>query len=224
MVDNIANSQDNVLTTVALTLEQVLNLFSQEYSGLKFVYDEQLSYETAVAKFRADNNMSGSVSLSYPLLAFRRSVLRYVENKAPGRRMSGQLIKQRVDMNHTNILRSVHGEYDLEFMFITDNVLVLENFEISYLSEEGISANKSLELTLPEEFGSAKLQYFLEYHPLESKEFNDATNFFKIVGGSIVVRGFYLVFRGESTHIKSINARIRDLMNTGIVYGDLQIT
>lgn len=221
---NAGPGQDVVISTVALVMESFIDLVKSEVSGVKVVYDENLSYESAVEKFRANNETTGEDTSFYPMFAFRRSVLRHAEVAGPGKRA----LSSRALMNLTakgqnegsNVYRILHGEFDIDFLFITKSVRAMEEFEILYLGEEGISSKKEIEVPL-EEIGGP-LRYFATYLDLEDKQFESDQNYFKLIQGRVTVRGFYPVLRGTSKHILSIEARIRDFLTE--VYANINIT
>lgn len=226
MPDNLPESEEQVITTVGLTLADLIDKFKVEQSDIQVVYDDKLTYETAVAKFRADNNLNETEEIPFPLFAFRRSVVRHVDDKAPGRRMGRMLVRQTIDgsVGQANVLRSVHGAFDIQWLYITPEIQKLEQFEIAYLAEEGLSADKELRVTLPPEFQSVELPYYVEYGILEEKQFETEGNFFKFLSGSAVIRGHYLVLRAQKSLITEINARIKDLMGPSIIYSNIQLT
>ncbi len=222
---NLPPGADGVSTTVALTLESFIAAIKSEMTDVKIVYDEKFSYETALEIFRANNSSTGTLTDAYPLFAFRRSVLRYVEPAGPGRRATSMMAKR--DMTgqnypgESNIYKMVHGEIDVNFMYITKSVFDLEKFEILYLSEEGISSYKELEVNLESELGLS-LPYFCSYEPLEDKFFESENMYYKMIQGTVKIRGFYPVFRTRTKHIEEITLRVNDFL--GAVYYNTQIT
>jgi hypothetical protein len=220
---NLPNGFDEVTSTVVLVLESMINSFKNEIPGINTVYDEKLSYESAVENFRGNKNLEKENSPMYPLFAFKRSVLRYVEPGGPGRRANS--IFARKDMktndNTSNVYRLFHGEFDVNFLFVTKEIRHLELFEIMYMSEEGISSYKELEVDLTAEIGE-KFLYFADYQPLEDKLFESDNVSYKMLQGTIKIKGFYPVLRGNVKHIKEINLRIEDFL--GGVYGTHQST
>jgi hypothetical protein len=219
---------DEVTSSPALVLESFLTKLREEIPELKYVYDEKLSYETSVKAFRAQNNMNktdqrdgNDKSDYYPMFAFNRSVLRYPEQTSgPGKRLSAAN-KVRQDVKDTKdrsveIYRIVQAEFDLRFLWITKSIKDLERFEILYLSEEGISSYKEVEVDL----GSDKLEkfkYFFEYGPLEDKLFEYEGNYYKTLSSTIKVRGMYPVLRGEAKIIREINMKILDAQSAILV-------
>ena len=215
---------DEVTTTVMLTLKSMVEAFKNEIPGLKVAYDEKLSYESAVASLRANNNLEGTNSDLYPLFAFRRSVLRYVDPAGPGKRANSIYAKR--DMTNlnkpytSNVYRILHGEFDVNFLYITKDIRALELFEILYMSEEGISNYRELVVDLTDVLGG-KFNYYAEYLPLEDKMFELDSVWYKMIQGTVKIKGFYPVFKGESAQILQINAKIASFL--GEVYWTKQL-
>lgn len=215
---------DTVISTVALSLASFINEVKLEVPEIKLVYDEKLSFETAIEKFRADNELADDKKEeAYPLFAFNRSVLRKSPRGAGGR-ASGILARRNVDLlqkpKHSDIFRLVWGEYDVNFLYITKSIRKLELFEILYLAEAGISSRKDLKVNLEAELGET-FSYYAEYMALTDKVFETDNVVYKMVQGQAVVSGFYPVLHATSKHILQINAKIKDVM--GGDYESIQI-
>lgn len=220
----IPGSTKDVVTTVGLTLAKLMVAYKEEMPEMQYVYDEKLTYETALAKFRSDNNLEANSEIATPLLAFKRSVLRHVKENSPGRRMGRRLVAQQKDSTQSNEFRSVHGEYDIEFLLITPKMVELEQFEIAFLGEEGISGIKQVDVELPAEFGGGTLPYYIEYEELADKLFETEGNYYKTLSGIARLRGHFLVFRGEASHILEINGILKDKCFPDVIYSQIQCT
>lgn len=221
---NSAPGLDEVVGTAVLVLDAFIKSVKNEIPEVKVVYDEKLSYDTAVEVFRAGNSTTGENTAMYPLFAFRRTVLRIAETASPGRRMSGVQVRRDLDelgqAGASELYKVLHGEFDIEFLFITKSAKQLERFEVLYLCEEGISANKEIEVPLPEM--DASLLYFATYPELDDKQFESDSIYYKMIQGKVTVRGFYPVLRGQSKRIKQISLRIQDFLKQ--VYVEKTIT
>jgi len=216
----MSQSGESPVTTIALSIKHVLDKFRESLPQLKFVYDETLTYETAVAKFRRDNNLSNTSSLPFPLLAIRRSVLRF-----PQEGMSRRSVTHRGSqvVGDTAITyKFIFAEFDLEFLFLHNQTFETEVFEINYLSELGISSGHEIEIEIPE-IGVWK--NFCHFTELQNKEFNDISNFFQSVAGSVIIKGTFLILDARhagASVIKEINTSIKDL-NTQVLYTEFKI-
>jgi len=223
MVD-IPNSLQDVVNTTGMVLYEFLTKIKNEDETLNHVYDEQLSYETAVKKYRNDNELAEEDNVPFPLFAFKRSVMKHAEEVAPSRRMGRRFVIER-DVDDAKILRSVHGQIDIDFLYIHPDETWLERFEIAYLAEEGISAHKEITLQLSEDFQEPRtLPYYVKWGVLDEKVFEFEDNFYKMLFGRVTIIGHYLTYREQKSVIKEINARIKDLMGPSIIYREMQIT
>lgn len=198
--------QERVISTMALVLEQFIAKVKIEVPDAKFVYDEKLSYETAITKFRSDNNIDDTApTTALPLFAFKRSVLRHAE-KGMGRRSTTGIVNFNGELKSDNtrdVFKVVHGEMDIDFLFIVKSAADSELFEIEYLSETGLSKQKELLVDVRQDLG-VDIQYFVDYQPLSDKTMESDNNYFKAISGSAKVTGFYPVFSTTSKTIQSI--------------------
>jgi len=203
---NQADSDANVVTLVGVVLERLITAFSTEVSELKFVYDEKLSYESAASQFRANNSLDSTSQDLYPLFAFKRSVLRHAKDGS-SKRTSSMRMTQFLPPNKVKVYRSVHGEIDVDFLYITKSMQDLERFEISYLSEEGFPNTKELYVSIPE-LGEDPLKYFVTYGELSDKVVEGQGVYYKAVSGTMVIRGYYPVLTGVNPAIMQVTGNI----------------
>lgn len=215
------NSEAQVVSTVAMALDQFLIAVREEVPDIKLVYDEKLSFETALAALRSNNNQASSDSNCYPLFAFKRTVLRYskdgigkrgITDRARGVRSGGQV----------PIYRCIHGEFDVQFLYITKTMEQLERFEIAWMGEESFSEDRELKVDLQSIIGVPDWTYYITPSALEDKTVEDAGVYYKAVSGSLTIRGVYLVFREQLKHINSVSMRILDF--NGTVFAAQNIT
>lgn len=206
------NLKQEVLSTATLVMYELIQKIKLDLPDTMYVYDEGLSYETAVKKYRDDNNMNENDNLPLPLLAFRRSVLRYAETMGGiGRRASTKKVIYPINNEDLAPYMSatiVQAEFDVEFAYITKEMSDLERFEVGYLSQKGMSDGKQLTVDIPEL--SETMQYQVDFKEnLDDKTINVEENYFKTIIGKFTVRGYFLVFRGEVRRITSIGLRIQ---------------
>lgn len=209
------------VTTIAMSIKSILDRFSVSIPKIKFVYDDQLSYETAIASFRKDSKIKSDTK-PFPLLAIRRGVLRHT-TEGISRRSVTQLSVLK-DQNSALLYKSIYAEFDLEFLFIHNQTYETEAFEINYLSEIGISSQAEISMELPE-IGAWK--NFCHFSPLDSKVFNNTDSFYQAISGSIIVKGIFLTLDeryGRQGLIKEIHAYINDLNNNDLEYASITIT
>jgi hypothetical protein len=206
------NIKQSVLGTATLVMYELIQKIRRELPDTKYVYDEGLSYETAMKKFRDDNNMNSDDKVGLPLFAFRRSVLRYAEAMGGiGRRSTTK--KAVYPLNNADLSPYIsatilQAEFDVEFAYITREMTDLERFEVAYLSQRGIADGEMLEVDIPELPDTLKYQVDFKEN-LDDKTINVEDNYYKTIVGKFTVRGFFLVFKGDVKLITSIGLRIK---------------
>ena len=205
---NSIDSMKDVVETVAPVLQTIINdVIRFEMPSCNYVYDPDLSYETSLQRFRNNNTMNNTTMEALPLFSFRRTALRYPDDgSAPNMRSTSHRGVQRLPDGGAVEYSAVHCEFDLDFLYINKFMQELEQFEITYMSEDGISSVKEITVTIPQ-LGDFK--YFLAWSPLLDISDNTEDNFYKGLAGTLKVRGFFFVFRTESKQILEINANIR---------------
>lgn len=206
--ENFSNSMNDVVETIGPVLQVFINdVVKQEMSDCNFVYDPQLSYETAIRKFRQDSVMNQDALSALPLFVFKRSVLRWLEDGlAPSRRLTASRGKKILSDGKALIYTPIFGEFDLDFLYLNKTMEDIEKFEITYLSDEGISGTREFKLNLPE---LGEFTYFADYNELQELEVNFENNFYKGLVGTIKIRGMFFTFRTESGIILNIDANFR---------------
>lgn len=208
MTANFPNSHLAVVSTMGLAIQGMLDGIKAEIPNAKYVYDEKLTFESTVEKFRSDNNMKDKNTDLYPIFSFRRSVLRHTPNGA-SKRIPIQTRTRQIDDNSSEVYTAIHGEIDIEFVYYTKQVEDLERFEVAYLAEEGISALKQFDVDLVAQTGQS-WTYFLEYDGvLSDKSFASDNFYYKAVSGTIKMRGFYLLLRETAKHINDVKLKIQ---------------
>lgn len=205
------DSAKNVVSTISPVVAEFIRLIRQEIPQIGVVYSEELDYVSAMAKFRTDQNMRGTKDDPIPLFAFNRSVLRRTNDRAPGNRANQCKALKVEDGVNSFTYTPMQGEIDINFLYIAKDVHAIEQFEIAYLTEEGISGNKELIIDLPGELGEQKYAINTD-EPLEDKRFENQDSFYKTVTGVLTIRGFYYVFKGRSKHILSIQTKIETFL------------
>jgi hypothetical protein len=199
---NVAESTYDVVSNIQPVLAAFIASMREEMPNLAYVYDPDLSYETAVPLLRDRNNQLGISSEPLPLLAFRMSTLRHPDDtQAPNRRLNKKTISMRIgDSMHT--FDALHGEMDVDLLYITKSMDELERFQIAYLAEVGISGTKELTVNMGQDIGDIK--YFAQYNELLDITLNVENNYYKALVTSVKIRGFYLIFKNAGGIIKTI--------------------
>ena len=194
----------------------------QELSGadnLNYIMDEKFTYESGVKKFRSDNKMANDTPTPFPLLIFKRTVLRHWED-GMGRRAQGQLActKSLEGPNVADLFKLVLGAFDIEFMYVTREVHEMENFEIRYLAEAGeMDQSKLFTITIPQfsELGEdPNFEFSTVYDTnLEEKLIESDGVCYKAVMGKATIMGtFFVATETKSNIIKSIQCEIQNFV------------
>lgn len=202
------SAMTSIVTPMGHIIDEFLNRVEEFDSKLAYVYDENLSYETGLAKWRMDNEIDTTNEMELPLFIFRRSVLRPEDEKGIGARskqFSGTVMNS--DKSKVKKFKAYFGAFDIDFLFVTRSMLDLERFELSYLMQSGLSKNKTMMVNFPE---IGDVDYNMEYGLLDEKTINIDNSYYKLVSGTFVIRGLFFAFTEESNYIKTVKSKIRD--------------
>jgi hypothetical protein len=191
---------ENIVTTVVMSLEAVVAYMQSVLPGISFIYDENLGYETGVTELRAANNLRDEFSNKLPAFFFKRSVVRPSPNGQGRRSVTNMVVDKSVAGVKT--YGSLYGQYDLDFMFVTTRLSEMENLEISWMTENGIPKDKSVTVTIP---GLGDFDYFMNFNLLSDKTIQNAGNYYKALTGSMIVTGWYFAFQGTASLVQQIN-------------------
>jgi len=209
MSDEIINP--NVTTTVVMSLNAIVKYMQSVLPGVSFVYDDNLGYETGMTEMRTGNNLRDDFKNRLPAFFFKRSVLRYNDQGQSRRSVTDTTVAPNpADPNSRYLYYTANGMYDLEFNYVTTRMSELENFEVSWLSEAGIPKIKQVSVDVP---NLGALPYYLTYNPLDDKVIQSSGNYYKVLTGTLQVRGWFLAFNPEASEnaniIKEINTNVQ---------------
>lgn len=209
MASNLStDSMLNVKTLTGLILNEFLNQLEAWSPKLAFVYDEALTYETSLEKYRADKNISDNVDTTLPLFAFKRTVLAPDTQNSIGKRSGNTKIKCLLPDGNIEYLKALSGTFNIEFLYITRSMEDLERFEISYLLERSVSHIKNLNVFLPAL--DTSLDYSLRYNDLDEKLINTDNNYYKVLSGVFSVHGLFMALDGIGKQIEEINVNTNE--------------
>lgn len=196
---------ETIVTTVVLSLEALVAYMQTRLPGVSFVYDDNLGYETGMTEMRGQNNLRDEFTNKLPSFFFKRSVLR-AASEGQGRRSVTNSAVAPVPNTQNSAARlygAFYGTYDVEFNFVSVRMSEMENFEVSWLSESGIPQNKQIDISVP---NLGDFSYFVTYNPLDDKIISSSGNYYKVLTGTMSVRGWYLSFQGDASLVKQINS------------------
>ena len=208
------------VSNYAYVIKTFLDNIERQFPDVAFVYDEQLTYETAVAAFRRNENISGGTDAFLPAFSFRRNVLRWREEGSGRRSTVCSALDRIVDGDSAFRYKMISGTLDLEFQFYETVAEELEKFEMIYLSDSLLNREHILRVPIPE---VSTFEYQVKFEALESKIFNVEQNYYKAVQGLVRISGMFLLFEGTSPIIKQIQIAVRDF-NTSVAYCSHTIT
>jgi hypothetical protein len=221
---NFSDSMNDVVDTIGPVLQAFINdVVKEEMPNCNYIYDPQLTFESALGLFRQANNMENrdqtEVKDPLPLFAFSRSALKYPENTPALHRRAANNQGHYVTDNGDDVLYSmVYGEIELQFLYVNKNMKEIEQFEITYLANEGISGTKEITLNLPD---LGDFNYYIEYDDLLDVDVNIDNLYFKSLAGTVKIRGFFFIFRSDAPLIKEINLDIyqkgKDIVNSALL-------
>lgn len=210
-----------VVSNVALVLKEYLDHLDREFpdQNIQYVYDENLSYESAIRNFRNNQNISNNTDQFLPAFAFRRSVFRYRESGVGRRSIVCEALDRKIDEDRAFKYIFVSASIDVEFLYINDVMEEIEHFELIHMAEAMLNKKKNLEVAIPE---VDTFQYQMEFQPLEGKTINIDDNYYKGVSGRTTISGNFLLFTGTSGIIKEIQVAVQNFNES--VLGSLTIT
>ena len=210
-----------VKTLITFILDELMNKIEAWSPNLAMVKDEQLTYDTSLAKYRSDQGLQDGAKVPLPLLAFRRTVLRYTEGeKGIGRRnLSSKPCIRNAD-GTVSIYSAIHCEFDIPFQYYSRDIEDIERFELTYLSQRSLSDTTKLTVEF-EDIG--EWDFFLEFGQLDDKIINIEDSYYKALVGQFKVRGYFLTFKETGKIIEVITAKIKDL-DTGLQHQTTTIT
>lgn len=216
------NIVDNKVTTITLVLDAFLTLLEKRVEGLNFIYDESLTIENALTKWRAKNEREEiQDSTAFPLFSFNRSVLRYPEQGIARRSVTQKaIVKPELPSTEAVVYRMLYGTFDINFAMYHRSMNMQEVFEVDYLSEDGFSGQKEFIVSISD---LGDHPHYAEFSPLTEKVVNSDGIYYKSTLGTISITGWYFVLQGTGQLIKEINAQICDF-DTKVVMSSFQLT
>ena len=200
-------TNDNVISTVAIVLNSVMDHITLKLPGISLIYDENLGYDTGARLIRDNNNLRDEFTQSLPAIFFRRSVLRYQEEGSGRRTIVGRYL-DKVTETESAIYKALAGIFDIEFIFVTTKISQLENFEISWLSESNIGSEKEIKVPIGD---LGDTSYYMKLNPLDDKIVNSQGNYYKTLSGTMSVRGNYYTIVPNSTSSSGLYKHINEI-------------
>jgi len=119
-----------LLVNPAQIINSIVTAMKPQINFTSSTFDPMLSYETSIQTMRANKLMKGEVSDAFPLFSYNRSVLRKMEPFG-SRGKSSPLLHVPADSKYQEY-RVLQVEFDLRFMYFSNNIKDIEQFEFLY--------------------------------------------------------------------------------------------
>lgn len=214
----------NAITTMGLVLSEWMDKAKAEYRDLNIIYDEALTIETALTKIRAKREREEQPGKNeFPLLAFKRSALKFPEHGMGRRSQVTRLYHPKVSeegkqQQGPTFYKTIYGKLDVPFIFCVESMHDEEMFEVEYMSEDRISSIKELNVEVPD---LGIFNFYCQYSPVEEKMVQSKDVYYKVVQGTVSLLGWYIVLEGEGKIITEIHAKIKEFNNNVLVNIDI---
>jgi hypothetical protein len=201
-----SNSMGDVRGTVSHVMAAWEDCVRIEMPNTNVIYDEGLSYESAIRLFRDQNNYHDNNLDPLPLVAYKRTIGVPVRDRLLGLRADSCLVKKDEGNGTFSKWNVAYKEFDILFAYFTKDVELQERFEIAYNNGQGLSELEFFDAQLPE---LGAFRYSLEWNDLDEFTIQeDENNYFKSIIGSARLRGFFFSFDSIVKDIREINANI----------------
>jgi len=200
----MSNRLNDVVSTVSHALLSFEDMVKGQLSPIEVVYDEQLSFDTAIRSYLQKNNYNENPSIEVPFICYNRTIMRTPQFGAAQRmnNVKGYYNGQSSGAYYA----AAYGEFDIQMLFISKSIESQEKFEALYYAEEGIAKEKEISVDMGSQLGDFK--YFLSYEDLMDKVINYEGAHYKTMLGQITVRGVFFVFDGPAKIINEIRANV----------------
>jgi hypothetical protein len=194
---------------IAIVLSSWINKLKLAHPGLKTVYSEDLDYVKTLQLSRAQNQIQNDPSRDTEVFAFSRRAPLTPDD--PGRRsMSGGQVLSLNEAGNLDKIPFVRGKLKVNFMYYTNLIPKLDEFEIKYWCNLGITSVKKFSIDLTS-FGLGIMSYQVQWLSLESKLYSFEDTFYKSAGGELSIHGNFFVVTGDiGKRIHEITLNIYD--------------
>lgn len=209
----------DVITNISMVLEEFLKQCVNNITNLKYVYDENLSYETSIKKIRANNDANAITSGVFPLFVFNRSIIRRPD--AINKRSSFTAAAHKLGDSTGEIegYKVASGVIDINYQYIDPNMSHIESFELLFLGEESINSVKELTITLP---NIGIWTYFIDWKDLETLTVQIDGNYYKALSGVATISGPFILFLENFKTIDEIVLTIK-LIKQSMSFADVTV-
>lgn len=189
---------------IALVLSGWINQLKIIHPGIKTVYSENRDYVGSLNLLRSQNVIQDDTTSDTEVFAFSR--INSLEPDLTGRRPS----INEAHLADGRTFPSIRAKIDIGFVYYTNLMPKLDEFEIKYWCSNGLTSVKYYDIDLTS-LGLGIFKYQVQWNPLSKKEFSFEDKFYKSVGGTASVHGnFFLVTGDNGNIINEITMKIYD--------------
>jgi len=198
----------SVQVNTALVIKTLKNAIESKVSGIKFILDPSLTYDSGIKRLRATKSLKKVVvdNGEIPLFIFNRSPLQY--NPDMGRRSVIKMLDRDTEAGTADVYKVVYARTEIRFVLIHPNFREIEKLEIEYLMKEGIKSINSFELVIPA-VSPNPWKYTMQWQDLEELQIETEGVFFTGLTGSAILEGNFIYLKDVGSDIiKQITAEI----------------
>lgn len=199
-----------------MVLARFLDQITTVYPECNFIYDEQLTVESALKKFRAKNNQEGQgPPKEFPLFAFNRSAMKFSPHGMGRRSVVNRAFNRPTglmgaDGQELVIRKAAQATFDVRFLYLANAAETQEIFEVDFLGEDGFSDVKEIKVELPD---LGEFNYYVQYSALIDKVMSSDQIYYKTVTGTATILGWFFSLQGSGKWITEIDTEIRNFNN-----------
>lgn len=195
-----------ILSNLAMVLRAWKNTMLVKYPSLNVVYSHSMTYQDDVVEMRGEHVMNTETESTYNLFAFSRESLIWATTHR-----AAKIDPKDYSGSHMKLYKAWYSSIPINFVFYAPNPKYIEEFEIKYHVEDGITGIDGFTLDLQQTLGLGQWEYqciwATQLKTLDIK-YNDV--YYKGLGGSLIINGANLLFDQEVERIESIDYTIFD--------------
>lgn len=197
----------NVVTSIAFILDDLLTKIKTVNTSLHHVYDEQLSVETGIQRFREFNNIESATQPALPLFIFKREHLQPTDL---GRRANFSTLQQKSATvgNAVQSYQGFIGKIVVSFIYVAPNMEDVDSFEVLYAMEKSINSIKEIEMNVAI---LGQWQYACVWSELEELIIQTEGIYHKALSGRVEIKGPLLAFDVSNKYILTVNSVVKSV-------------
>lgn len=213
----------NIVEVLAALDEFGLRPLLNRIEKTETIMADELTTDQALTNIRTVQQRSQLPADTVPLFAWNRTPLRISTVMEDRGRFKTDTFVSGSKADTNQILDTVHAEFDINFIYICENMQQMEQFEIEYVARSGIS-NIVNQIVNYDDLGQFKYEFF--WGELEDKVLQEDGKDIKVIRGSVLIRGFFFIFEDEAKRINCIQFNTykqTSSLNKEVVFGNVTI-